>query len=104
MALYQIIHIVHIVLGQTTDQPSQPHQKKAQPFAQHIVNYIDYFQSELYSGRGYSTNERVITSWLHPMWRNTLKHKYTTLVPHNGTISPIPMECQLEMMSVTLTQ
>jgi hypothetical protein len=33
-----------------------------------------------------------------------MKRKYSTLVPQNGTIPPIFMECQLAMMSVTLTQ
>jgi hypothetical protein len=60
LALYQIVRLVHPVLGQTTAQPAQPQQKKAQPFAEHIVNYLDYFQLELCSSRTYSTNERVI--------------------------------------------
>jgi hypothetical protein len=106
LALYQIVRLVHPVLGQTTAQPPQPHQKKAQPFAEHIANYLDYFQSELCSGRTYSTNEHVILilSRLHPTWRDALKLKYTMLVPQNGAIPPIPMKYQLAMLSVTLTQ
>jgi hypothetical protein len=106
LALYQIIRLFHPVVGQTATQPPQPQQKKAQPFAEHIINYLEYFQSELCSSRTYSTNERVILilSRLHPTWRDAIKRKYTTLVPQNGAIPPIPMECQLAMMSVTLTQ
>jgi hypothetical protein len=112
LALYHIVRLVHPVLGQTTAQPSQPHphphpqQKKAHPFAEHIAKYLDYFQSELCSGRKYSINERVILilSHLHPTWRDALKRKYTTLVSQNGAILPILMECQLEMLSVTLAQ
>jgi hypothetical protein len=60
LALCQIICLFHLFLGQTTAQPPQPQQKKAQPFVEHIVNYLDYFQSELCSGHKYSTNKRVI--------------------------------------------
>jgi hypothetical protein len=60
LALYQIVHLVHPVLGQTSDQTPQPQQKKTQPFAERIANYLEYSQSELYSVRTYSTNERVI--------------------------------------------
>jgi hypothetical protein len=105
-ALYQIVRLVHPVLGQTTAQPAQPMQKKTQSFAEHVVNYIDYFQSELCSGRHYSPNEQLIfiVSRLHPVWRDVLKRKYTQLVPQNGTATDIPMECQIPMLSVTLTQ
>jgi hypothetical protein len=101
-----MFRLVHPVLGQTSAQPPQPQQKKDQPFAEHIANYLDYFQSELCSGRTYSTNERVILilSRMHPTWRDALKRKYTTLIPQNGAIPPIPMEYQLAMLSVTLTQ
>jgi hypothetical protein len=87
LAFYQIVRLVHPVLDQTTTHPPQPQQKKAQSFTEHIANYLDYFQSELCSGRKYSTNERVILilSRLHPTWRDALKRKYTTLAPHNGT-------------------
>jgi hypothetical protein len=47
LALYKSFRLVHPVLGQTTTQPPRPQQKKAQPFAEHITNYLDYFQSEL---------------------------------------------------------
>jgi hypothetical protein len=78
LALYHIVRLFHPVLGQTSAQPPQPQQKKAQPFAEHIANYLEYFQLELCSGRTYSTNERVILvlSRLHPTWRDALKQKY----------------------------
>jgi hypothetical protein len=106
LALYQIVRLVHPVLGKISAQPPKPQQKKAQPFAEHIANYLDYFQSELCSGGTYLTNERVIIvlSRLHPTWRDAMKRKYTTLVPQNGVIPPIPMEFQLAMLSVTPTQ
>jgi hypothetical protein len=106
LTLYQIICLVRHVIGQTSAKPPQPQQKKAKSFAEHIANYLDYFQSELCSGQTYSTNERVILvlSRLHPTWRNALKRKYATLVTQNGAIPPIPMEFQLAMLSVTLTQ
>jgi hypothetical protein len=50
LTLYQIVRLVHPVLGQTSAQPPQPQQKKVQPFYEHIANYLDYFQSELCSG------------------------------------------------------
>jgi hypothetical protein len=105
-AMFQIFRLVHPVLGQTTAQPAQLMQKKGQPFAAHIVNYLDYFQSELCSGHVYSPNERIllIISRLNDTWRDTVKRKYTLLVPRNGPIPLVPMECQLEMLSVTFTQ
>jgi hypothetical protein len=33
-----------------------------------------------------------------------MKKKYTQLVPQNGIAPPVPLECHLEMLSVTLTQ
>jgi hypothetical protein len=108
LALYQIVRLVHPVIGQTSAHTPQPQQKKAQPFVEHIVNYLDYFQSELCSGHTYSTNGSVIMILIHihihPTRCDAMKRKYTTIVPHNGTIPPIPMECQLAMLSVTLTQ
>jgi hypothetical protein len=105
-ALFQIVRLGHPVLGQTTAQPAQPMQKEGQPFAAHIVNYLDHFQSELCSGRVYSPNERIllIISRLNDTWRDTMKRKYTLLVPQNGPIPLIPMECQLEMLTVTFTK
>jgi predicted RNA-binding Zn-ribbon protein involved in translation (DUF1610 family) len=50
------------------------------------------------------TSVSFFLSQLHPTWRDALKRKYTTLIPQNGAIPPIPMECQLAMLSVTLTQ
>jgi hypothetical protein len=87
--------------------PATPTPAEESPsIAEHIANYLEYFQSELCSGHTYSTNEHVILilSRLHPTWRDALKRKYTTLVPQNGAIPPIPMECQLAMLIVTLTQ
>jgi hypothetical protein len=105
-ALFQIVRLVHPVLGQTTAQPAQPMQKKGQPFAAHIANYLDYFQSVLCYGRVYSPNERIILiiSRLNDTWRDIMKRKYIFLVPQNGPIPLIPMECQQQMLSVTFTQ
>jgi hypothetical protein len=38
------------------------------------------------------------------VWRDVLKHKYTQLVPQNGSVTAIPVECQIAMISVKLTQ
>jgi hypothetical protein len=83
LTLYHIVQMVHPILGQATTQPSQPSQKKTYSFSEHVSNSIDYFQSEACSGHIYSLNEQVvlILSRLHPLWRNTIKHKYTQLVP-----------------------
>jgi hypothetical protein len=91
-ALYQIVRLVHTVLGQTTAQPAQPRQKKTQSFAEHVENYIDYFQSELCYGCHYSPNEQLILigSRLHPVCRDVLKRKYTLLVPQNDTATDTP--------------
>jgi hypothetical protein len=49
-ALYNIVCMVHSLLGQVTTQPPQPSQRKAQSFSEHVTNYIGYFQSESCSG------------------------------------------------------
>jgi hypothetical protein len=41
LALYQIVRLVHPVIGYNTAQPAQPQQKRNQPFAEHIANYLD---------------------------------------------------------------
>jgi hypothetical protein len=106
MALYQIIRLVHPLLGKSTSQPVQPQQKRTQWFSDHIVAYQNYFQTEASSGCHYSTNDRIllIISRLHITWRDVMRSKYTQLVPQNSTITHIPLECHLEMLSVTLTQ
>jgi hypothetical protein len=70
LALYQIVRLVHPILGQTTTQPQQPQQKRHQHFSEHVSHYLDYFQTEACSGRFYSLNERVIliVSRLHIQW------------------------------------
>jgi hypothetical protein len=64
LALYQIVRLVHPLLGQTTTQPQQ---KRSQPFSEHVSNYLNYIQREACSGRLYSLKERVmlIISRLH---------------------------------------
>jgi hypothetical protein len=106
LALYQIARLAHPLLGQVTAQKEQPQHRKSQSFAEHISYYLDYFQSEACSGRHYILNERVllIPGRLHPTWRDVMKKKYMQLVPQNGIIPPIPLECHLEMLGVTLTQ
>lgn len=97
LALYQIVRMVHPVLGQVTTQPSQPSQKKTQSFSEHVSNYVDYFQSESCSGRKYSPYEQValILSRLHPIWKDVMQRRYKQLVPHGGPNQIIPMECNL---------
>jgi hypothetical protein len=104
-ALYQIVRIFHPVLGQSTAQPAHSLQKKTKSFDEHVANYIDYFQSELCSGLHYSSSEQIILiiSRLHPVWRDVIKRKYTQIMPQNGPVTAIPAECQIAMLSVTLT-
>jgi hypothetical protein len=106
LVLYQIVRLTHPLLGQVTAQKEQPQPRKSRPFSEHISQYIDYFQSEACSGHHYPLNERVILilSRLHLTWRDVMKKKYTQLVPQNGIIPPVPLECHLKMFSVTLTQ
>jgi hypothetical protein len=106
LALYQSARLAHPLLGQVTAQKEQPQHRKSQSFAEHISYYLDYFQSEACSSQHCPLNERVllILGRLHPTWRNVMKKKYMQLVPHNGIIPPIPLECHLEMLGVTLTQ
>jgi hypothetical protein len=68
LALCQIVCMLHPILGQTATQPSQPQQSKSQPFAEHVSNYIDYFQSEACLGHTYALHEQVILilGRLHP--------------------------------------
>jgi hypothetical protein len=105
-ALYNIVLMVHPLLGQVTTQPPQPAQRQNQSFSEHVMNYIGYFQSESCSGRKYSMNERVvlILSRLHPIWRDTMQRKYKQLVPQGGSSLAVPLECRQEMIGVTLTQ
>jgi hypothetical protein len=93
-------------LGQTTAQPQQPQQKRHQCFWEHISNYLNYFQTEACSSRTYTKNERVllIISRLHLTWRDAIKRKYTQRVPQTSTVPLVPLECHLEMLSVSLTQ
>jgi hypothetical protein len=74
-ALYNIVCMVHPLLGQVTTQLPQPAQRKNQSFSEHVTNCIGYFQSESCSGRKYSMNERVvlILSRLHPIFRDTMQ-------------------------------
>jgi hypothetical protein len=67
--------LVHPILGHTTAQSQQPHQKRHQCFSEHISAYLDYFQTEACSGRTYTTNERVlhIINRLHLTWRIATK-------------------------------
>jgi hypothetical protein len=106
LALYQLVRLVHPSLGQATAQPQQPIHKPTQDFAEHIANYRDYFQSEECSGRFYSLNEKIfsIITRLHPTWRDAMKRKYITMVPQDGAVTNIPLECHLEMLAVTLLQ
>jgi hypothetical protein len=107
LTLYQIVHMTHPVLGQTTAQPVHPlHTTKTQPFSEHVAHYLDYFQSEECSGCLYSLNERIvlIISRLHPDWRTTMKKKYTNIILQNGVIPSIPLECHLDMLIATLIQ
>jgi hypothetical protein len=93
LALYQIVRLVHPLLGQFTAKPAQPQQKRNQPFSEHILLYIDCFQSETCPSRLYSLNERIILilSRLHLVWRDVMKRKYMQLVPQHGTITFIPL-------------
>jgi hypothetical protein len=97
MALYQIISLVHPLLGQSTSQPIQPQQKRTQCFSDHIVAYQNYFQTEACSGHHCSTNDRIllIISRLHITWRDVMHRKYTQLVPKHGTIAHVPLKCNL---------
>jgi hypothetical protein len=106
LALYQIVRMVHPVLCQFTPNYSQPSQKKTQSFSEHVSNYDDYFQSESCWGRKYYPYEQValILSRLHPIWKDAMQQQYKQLVPHGGPHQLIPMECNLEMISVTLSQ
>jgi hypothetical protein len=106
LALYQIPHLAHPLLGQVTVHKEQPQHHKSQSFSEHISHYINYFQSETCPCRHYPLNERVILiiSRLHITWRDVVKKKYIQLVPHNGIIPPVPLECTLEILSVNLTQ
>jgi hypothetical protein len=92
LALYQIVRTTHPVRGQATTQPSHPSQKKTQSFYETCS--IHYFQSEACSGHTYTLSEEVILvfSRLHPLWCDTMKHRYTHLVPQNGLAMPIPLE------------
>jgi hypothetical protein len=106
IALYQIVHLVHPLLRQTTTQPQQLRQKRHQHFSEHVSNYFDYLQTEACSSRHYSLNERVILiiSRLHLQWCDAMKRWYTQLVPQHAAHPPVPIYCSLEMSSVTLTQ
>jgi hypothetical protein len=59
----------------------------------------------MYAGRDYSINEQVILiiSRLGPTYRDSMKRKFTQLVPQNGLDSHIPLECTLTMLILTLT-
>jgi hypothetical protein len=105
-ALYNIVRMVHPLLGQVTTQPPQPSQRKTQSFSEHVTNYIGYFQSKYCSGRRYTMNERVvlILSQLHPIWRDTMQRKYKQLVRQGSSSLTVPLECRQEMIGVTLTQ
>jgi hypothetical protein len=105
LALYQIARLAHPFLGQVTAQKEQPQHRKSQSFAEHISYYLDYFQSEACSGQHYPLNEWVllILGRLHPTWRDVMKKKYMQLVDQNGITPPVPLECHLEMLGVTLT-
>jgi hypothetical protein len=75
-------------------------------FFERVLNYLGYFQTEACSGHHYSLNERVILviSRLHLQWRDAMKSRYTQRVPQYGTHPQVPLDCSLEMLSVTLTQ
>jgi hypothetical protein len=60
LVLYHIVHMVHPVMGQATTQPSQPSQKNTQSFAEHVFNYIDYFQLEACPGCTYTLKKQVV--------------------------------------------
>jgi hypothetical protein len=98
--------MVHPLLGQVTTQPSQPSQKKTQSFSEHVSNYVDYFQSESCLGRKYSPYEQVALSIsrLYPIWKEATQRKYKQVVPHGGPCQLLPLECNLEMISITLSQ
>jgi hypothetical protein len=102
-ALYNIVHMVHPLLGQVTTQPSQ---RKTQSFSEHVTNYIGYFQSESCSGRKYTMHKRVVLflSRLHPIWRDTMQRKYKQLVPQGSSSLTVFLESRQEMIGVTLTQ
>jgi hypothetical protein len=70
LALYQIVHLTHPLLGQITDQKEQAQHQNSQHFSEHISHYIYYIQSEACSGRHYPLNERVILilGHLHLTW------------------------------------
>jgi hypothetical protein len=104
LVLYQIVHMVHPTLEQATTQPSQPAQKKAHSFYDHVANYIDYLQSESCSVINYTINKQVFLfiSCLDPILCNVMQRKYKQLVQQHGRNQPIPLECHIEMISVTL--
>jgi hypothetical protein len=106
LALFQLVRMVHPALGQATAQREQPSQLRSQSFEAHISRFMDYYQSEECSGRFYSENEKVISiiSRLHPTWRDTIKRKYSNMVPQCGTVSTIPSECSIPLLCVTLEQ
>jgi hypothetical protein len=41
LALYNIVCMAHLVLGQTTAQPAQALQTKTHPFSEDVANYIE---------------------------------------------------------------
>jgi hypothetical protein len=43
LALFQIVHLAHPLLGQVTAQKEQPQKRKSQPFSEHISHDLDYF-------------------------------------------------------------
>jgi hypothetical protein len=98
-----MVRFINPLLGQTKTHPQQ---KRHEHFSEHVSNYLDYFQTEACSGSHHSLNERVILviSRLHLQWRDAMKRYYTQSVPHHGTHPQVPLDCSLEMLSVTLTQ
>jgi hypothetical protein len=86
LALFQLVRMFHPARGQATAQLQQPIHSRAQPFAEHISHGIDYYQSEECSGWLYTQSEKII--------RDAMKRKYMNMVPQNGPIPSIPMECK----------